>query len=45
VTGRRLEIAAGDARAVVLPDDGGRLGSLVIGGRELLVTSDPRGPI
>ena len=42
---RRLELVAGDVRVVVLPEHGGRLGSLTIGGRELLVTSDPQGPI
>ena len=30
-------------RAVVLPAEGGRLGSLTVDGRELLVTSSPRG--
>jgi aldose 1-epimerase len=44
-TGTRLVLEAGDARAVVLADDGGRLGSVIVGGRELLVTGDPRGPI
>src|SRR5512141_1347558 len=43
--GRRLVLEAGDARAVVLPDDGGRLGSLIVAGRELLVTAHPEGPI
>jgi aldose 1-epimerase len=35
-----IELTAGDARASVLPDDGGRLASLVIDGHELLVTGD-----
>jgi aldose 1-epimerase len=38
-------LEAGDARAVVLPDDGGRLGSVTVDGTELLVTGDPEGPI
>lgn len=33
-----LRLAAGDVRAVVLPEDGGRLGSVVVAGQELLVT-------
>lgn len=36
-----LILEAGDVRATILPDDGGRVGSLVVGGRELLVTGDP----
>jgi aldose 1-epimerase len=40
-----LVLEAGDARAVVLPEDGGRLGSVTVGGTELLVTGDPEGPI
>ncbi len=41
----RLVLDAGSARAVVCPDDGGRLGSLVVDGRELLVVSSPDGPV
>jgi aldose 1-epimerase len=41
----QLVLKAGDARMVVLPRDGGRLGSVTIGGRELLVPGDPRDPI
>jgi aldose 1-epimerase len=41
----RLVLQAGDARAVILPADGGRVGSLTVGGRELLVTGHPDGPI
>ena len=41
----QLVLEAGDARMVVLPRDGGRLGSVTIGGRELLVAGDPRDPI
>ena len=40
-----LELEAADARARVCVDDGGRIGSLMVGGRELIVTSDPQGPI
>jgi aldose 1-epimerase len=40
-----LVLEAPGVRAVVLPADGGRLGSLVIDGRELLVTASPAGPI
>ena len=36
-----LVLEAGDARATILPLEGGRFGSLVVGGRELLVTGDP----
>lgn len=42
---RALVLEADDVRATVLPDDGGRLGSLVVAGHELLVTGDPGGPI
>jgi aldose 1-epimerase len=41
----QLVLEAGDARMVVLPRVGGRLGSVSIGGRELLVAGDPRDPI
>ena len=41
----QLVLEAGDARMVVLPRVGGRLGSVTIGGRELLVAGDPRDPI
>lgn len=40
----RRTLRAGDARLVVSPADGGRIASLEIGGRELLVTSSPLGP-
>ena len=40
-----LVLDAGDARAIVRADAGGRLGSVVVGGRELLVTGDPQGPV
>ena len=40
-----LVLDAGSARAVVCPDDGGRLGSVTVDGRELLVTDDPAGPV
>jgi aldose 1-epimerase len=42
---RTLRLEAGAARVVVRPDEGGRLGSLVVGGHEVLWTSDPQGPI
>jgi aldose 1-epimerase len=42
---RELVLEAGQARVVVRPDEGGRLGSLVIGGREVLWTADPQGLI
>jgi aldose 1-epimerase len=45
VDGAELVLAVGDARVVVLARDGGRLGSVTIGGRELLVAGDPRDPI
>jgi aldose 1-epimerase len=45
MAGSGLVLDAGDVRAVVRPEDGGRLGSLVVGGHELLVTGDPQGPI
>ncbi len=40
-----MVLEAPGVRAVVLPADGGRLGSLIIDGRELLVTRRPEGPI
>jgi aldose 1-epimerase len=40
-----LVLEAGDARAVVSPADGGRLASVVVDGRELLVTASADGPI
>jgi aldose 1-epimerase len=40
-----LELGSGDVRVVVRPEHGGRIGSLAIGGRELLVTGSPQGPI
>lgn len=36
-----IELAAGDARTVVVAEAGGRLGSLTVGGHELLVTGGP----
>ena len=42
-TDERLVLEAAGVCAVVLPADGGRLGSLVVDGRELLVTSSPQG--
>jgi aldose 1-epimerase len=43
--GEALVLEAADARLVVRPEEGGRIGSVVVGGRELLVTSDPQGLI
>jgi aldose 1-epimerase len=40
-----LDLRAGDVRVVVRPEQGGRLGSVTIGGRELLVTGHPLGPV
>jgi aldose 1-epimerase len=40
-----LVLEAGKARVEVCPSDGGRLGSVVVGGLELLVTSRNEGPI
>lgn len=40
-----LDLRAGEARVVVRPEHGGRLGSVAIGGREVLVTGDPLGPV
>jgi aldose 1-epimerase len=45
VDAKQLVLEAGDARVVVRPADGGRLGSVAVGGRELLVPGDPRDPI
>jgi aldose 1-epimerase len=42
---RPLVLEAGDARVTVRPADGGRIGSMVVFGTELLVTSSPEGPI
>jgi aldose 1-epimerase len=42
---QRLVLEAGGARVLVLPEAGGRLGSLVVDGRELLVTDSLDGPI
>jgi aldose 1-epimerase len=41
----QLVLEAGDARLVVRLHDGGRLGSVTVGGRELLVGGDPRDPM
>lgn len=40
-----IVLEAGDARVVVRPDAGARIGSLEVAGRELLVTGSPDGPI
>jgi aldose 1-epimerase len=40
-----LDLRAGDVRVVVRPEHGGRIGSVSVGGRELLVTGHPLGPI
>ena len=42
---RELVLEAGDARVVVRPEEGGRVGSLVVAGREVLWPSDPQGLI
>ena len=42
---RELRLDAADAVVVVRPDEGGRLGSVRVSGRELLVTGDPQGLI
>lgn len=39
-----LDLRAGDVRVVVRPERGGRIGSVSVGGRELLVTGGPGGP-
>ncbi|HEY6569342.1 MAG TPA: hypothetical protein VIZ22_03585, partial [Candidatus Limnocylindrales bacterium] len=39
--GDPLVLEAGGVRATILPADGGRIGSLTVDGRELLVTGDP----
>ena len=36
-----LVLEAGDVRATLLPEDGGRVGSLVIGGHEVILGGDP----
>ncbi|HYO42948.1 MAG TPA: hypothetical protein VES19_07075 [Candidatus Limnocylindrales bacterium] len=41
----RLVLEADGVRAEVSPADGGRLGSVIVDGRELLVTADLRGPV
>ena len=40
-----LDLRAGDVRVIVRPEQGGRLGSVTIGGRELLVTGHPIGVV
>ncbi len=40
-----LDLRAGDARVVVRPVQGGRIGSVTVGGRELLITGHPLGPV
>lgn len=42
---RVLDLRAGDVRVVVRPEHGGRIGSVAIGGRELLVTGHELGPV
>ena len=44
-SGPRLVLEVGDTRLEVLPGDGGRIGSVIVAGRELLVTSDPAGAV
>ena len=36
-----LVLEAGDVRATILPEDGGRVGSLVIGGHDVILGGDP----
>lgn len=43
--GDELVLEAGDARAVVMPAEGGRLGSVTVDGHELLITDRSRGPM
>jgi len=43
--GEVLRLEAAGARATVHPTDGGRLGSVVVGGHELLVTDRAAGPM
>ena len=45
MTARDLVLEAGDVRAVVHPEDGGRIGSLVVDGLELIWNHRPDGPI
>lgn len=45
MTARDLVLEAGDARAVIHPEDGGRLGSLTVGGLELIWSHRADGPI
>jgi aldose 1-epimerase len=40
-----LELVAGDVHVVVRPEHGGRIGSVSIAGRELLVAGHPLGPV
>lgn len=40
-----LDLGAGDVRVVVRPAQGGRIGQVSVGGRELLVGGHPMGPI
>ena len=39
-----LDLRAGDVRVVVRPEHGGRMGSVAIGDRDLVVADDPQGP-
>jgi aldose 1-epimerase len=45
VNGSDLVLEAGDVRVLVSVDDGGRLGSVTVGGHELLVTDRSGGPM
>ena len=40
-----LDLRAGGARVIVRPEHGGRIGSVTVDGRELLVTGHPLGPV
>lgn len=41
----RITLQAADVQVIVLPADGGRLGSVAIAGREILVTDSSAGPM
>jgi aldose 1-epimerase len=45
MTGSRLVLEADGVRVEIAPDDGGRLASVVVDGRELLVASSSDGPM
>ena len=40
-----LDLRAGETRVIVRPEHGGRIGSVTVGGRELLITGHPHGPM